>query len=59
MDKEQILTKIQDCGIVAVVRAESTDKAIRITDLRSGGLQEAHAPLVDFLNGRKRNQGGL
>ena len=30
MDKEQILTKIQDCGIVAVVRAESTDKAIRI-----------------------------
>ena len=32
MDKEQILTKIQDCGIVAVVRAESTDKAIRITD---------------------------
>ncbi len=22
MDKEQILTKIQDCGIVAVVRAE-------------------------------------
>jgi len=32
MDKEQILQKIQDCGIVAVVRAESVDKAIRITD---------------------------
>ena len=32
MDKEKILTKIQDCGIVAVVRAESVDKAIRITD---------------------------
>lgn len=32
MDKEHILTKIQDCGIVAVVRAESTDKAERIVD---------------------------
>ena len=32
MDKDQILTRIQDCGIVAVVRAESTDKAERIVD---------------------------
>ena len=32
MDKEQILTKIQDCGIVAVVRAETTDEAQRIAD---------------------------
>ena len=32
MDKEQILTRIQDCGIVAVLRAESTDKAERIVD---------------------------
>ncbi len=32
MDKEQILTRIQDCGIVAVVRAETTDKAERIVD---------------------------
>ena len=32
MDKEKILTTIQDCSIVAVVRAESVDKAIRITD---------------------------
>lgn len=32
MDKEQILTRIQVCGIVAVVRAESTDKAERIVD---------------------------
>lgn len=32
MDKEQILTKIQDAGIVAVVRASSTDEAVRITD---------------------------
>lgn len=32
MDKERILTRIQDCGIVAVVRAESTDKAERIVD---------------------------
>lgn len=32
MDKEQILTKIQDCGIVAVVRAETTDEARRIAE---------------------------
>ncbi len=32
MDKEQILTKIQDAGIVAVVRASSTEEAMRITD---------------------------
>ncbi len=32
MDKEQILTKIQDAGIVAVVRASSTEEAVRITD---------------------------
>lgn len=32
MDKEQILTRIQDCGIVAVVRAETTDQAERIVD---------------------------
>ena len=32
MDKEQILTKIQDSGIVAVVRAETTDEAQRIAE---------------------------
>ncbi len=32
MDKEQVLTRIQDCGIVAVVRAETTDEAERIVD---------------------------
>ena len=32
MDKGQILAKIQDCGIVAVVRAESADRASRIAD---------------------------
>ena len=32
MDKEIILQRIQDAGIVAVVRAEDTDTAIRITD---------------------------
>ncbi|MBQ6019086.1 MAG: bifunctional 2-keto-4-hydroxyglutarate aldolase/2-keto-3-deoxy-6-phosphogluconate aldolase [Clostridia bacterium] len=32
MDKEQILQKIQQAGIVAVVRAESTEEAVRITD---------------------------
>ncbi|HZJ77812.1 MAG TPA: bifunctional 2-keto-4-hydroxyglutarate aldolase/2-keto-3-deoxy-6-phosphogluconate aldolase [Clostridia bacterium] len=32
MDKELVLTKIQECGIVAVVRAESTEQAERITD---------------------------
>ena len=39
MDKEQILTKIQDCGIVAVVRAETTDEAPRIAEAcREGGV---------------------
>lgn len=32
MDKEQVITKITDIGIVAVVRAESADKAKRITE---------------------------
>ena len=32
MDKERILCKIQDAGVVAVVRAEDTDTAVRITD---------------------------
>lgn len=32
MDKENILMRIQDCGVVAVVRAECTDKAERIVD---------------------------
>lgn len=32
MDKEIILTKIQACGIVAVVRAETCEQAERITD---------------------------
>ncbi len=32
MDKEQVIQKITDVGIVAVVRAESTDEAMRIAD---------------------------
>lgn len=32
MDKEQILTRIQECGIVAVVRAETAEQAEKITD---------------------------
>ncbi len=32
MDKEKVITKITDVGVVAVVRAESSDKAIRIAD---------------------------
>ena len=39
MDKENILMRIQDCGIVAVVRAESADKAERIVDAcMEGGI---------------------
>ncbi len=39
MDKELILTKIQECGIVAVVRADCPEKAERITDaLIEGGV---------------------
>ena len=32
MDKEMTLSKIQECGVVAVVRAESCDQAERMTD---------------------------
>lgn len=32
MDKEKVITRITDVGIVAVVRAESADQAKRITD---------------------------
>ena len=32
MKKEQIITKIRDTGLVAVVRAENEDKALRITE---------------------------
>ena len=32
MDKEKILTKLTDAGLVAVVRANSADEAIRISD---------------------------
>ena len=32
MQKEQVLAKIKDSGLVAVVRAESAQQAIRITD---------------------------
>lgn len=32
MDKEKVLTKLTDAGLVAVVRANSADEAIRISD---------------------------
>ena len=32
MKKEQVITRIRETGLVAVVRAESEDKAVRITE---------------------------
>ncbi len=32
MEKEKILTKLTDAGLVAVVRAESSEQAIKIAD---------------------------
>lgn len=32
MDKEKVLAKISECGLVAVVRAESSEQAIKITE---------------------------
>lgn len=32
MDKNEVLQKICDCGVVAVVRAESAEQAMKITD---------------------------
>lgn len=41
MDKQQVLTKMTDAGLVAVVRASNAEDAIRITDacLEGGALQ--------------------
>ena len=40
MDKQQVLSKMTDSGLVAVVRAENEDKAIRIVDACiEGGCQ--------------------
>ena len=45
MDKENILMRIQNCGIVAVVRAESADKAERIVDAcMEGGVAAIELP---------------
>ena len=32
MDKQTVIQKIKDVGVVAVVRAESAEKAVKITD---------------------------
>lgn len=32
MNKSQVLTRLQECGVVAVVRAESVEKAIKIAE---------------------------
>jgi 2-dehydro-3-deoxyphosphogluconate aldolase/(4S)-4-hydroxy-2-oxoglutarate aldolase len=32
MNKNQVLTRLQECGVVAVVRAESVEKAIKIAE---------------------------
>ena len=32
MDKVEILARLQDCGVVAVVRADSAEQAIKIAD---------------------------
>lgn len=32
MTKEQIITKITDCGLVAVIRAESSEQAIKVAE---------------------------
>lgn len=32
MDKNKVISKIKEVGVVAVVRAESAERAIKITD---------------------------
>ena len=40
-EKEQIITRIRDTGLVAVVRAENEEKALRITEVSlEGGVQQ-------------------
>jgi 2-dehydro-3-deoxyphosphogluconate aldolase / (4S)-4-hydroxy-2-oxoglutarate aldolase len=39
MDKQQVMTRIRDVGIVPVIRAESADEAARVIDaIRAGGV---------------------
>jgi 2-dehydro-3-deoxyphosphogluconate aldolase/(4S)-4-hydroxy-2-oxoglutarate aldolase len=32
MDKEKVISRIRECGIVAVIRAENEEKALRIAE---------------------------
>ncbi len=34
LNKEKILTKLTDAGLIAVVRAKSSEEAIKISDVR-------------------------
>jgi 2-dehydro-3-deoxyphosphogluconate aldolase/(4S)-4-hydroxy-2-oxoglutarate aldolase len=46
MKKEQIITRIRETGLVAVVRAESEDKAVGITEAcLEGGVPLLRLPL--------------
>jgi 2-dehydro-3-deoxyphosphogluconate aldolase/(4S)-4-hydroxy-2-oxoglutarate aldolase len=58
MDKEHVLTRIRDSGVVAVVRAESSDQAVRIAEAcLAGGVSaieitftvpQAHRVIADL-----------
>lgn len=40
MDKQEILRRLEDCGVVAVVRAESAEQAMKIADAcMAGGVK--------------------
>lgn len=66
MIKEEILTKISDAGLVAVVRAESSDQALKITDACiKGGVAAieitftvpgAHRVIADLANTYTNNE---
>ena len=32
MQKEQIITKLKECGLVAVIRAKNTEEALKVAD---------------------------
>ena len=47
MEKQQILNQLQECGVVAVVRADSEEQAMKIADACiKGGVKGIESPLL-------------
>ena len=47
MEKEKIISKLKECGLVAVVRANSSDEALRLSTPRQMSLEQCIEYLAD------------